>query len=170
MVEPEGPCSFSDDARSAFVIRGASAKYTGQICWTRFKVEPAQAERQIRWAGRMNDLSKAARKAIHDAAGVAYERELAGELQGVAKAFSEWKAGRLNAFDVAETIHDFHQGASRELFRRYEAGTTSLPDFALAGAVIAGFMKLDEIAPAGREHIAKLVDVMSADRATRQPP
>lgn len=114
----------------------------------------------------MTDLSKAARKAIRDAASVAYERELAAELEEVAHAFSEWKSGRLNAFDVSDAIHEFHQDASRELFRRYGAGTTSVPDFALASAVIGGFIKLEEIAMPGREHIVNIVETMSAVRGT----
>ena len=115
--------------------------------------------------GRPNERAlESSRKAIRDAASVAYERELAAELEEVAQAFIEWKAGRLNAFDVSEAIHEFHQGASRELFKRYEAGSTSLPDFALASAVIAGFLELEEIASPGRDHIAKVVEALSAVR------
>jgi len=47
---------------------------------------------------------------------------------------------------------------SRELFKRYACGTTSLPDFALARALISGFIKLDEIPSPGREHIAHIVE------------
>jgi len=112
----------------------------------------------------MNELSKAARKAIRDAASIAYERELAEGLKELGQAFDKWRAGTLNAFDVSDAIHEFHQGKARELFKQYEAGSTAVPDFGVAGAVIDGFMKLQEIAPAGREHIAKIVHAMSAAR------
>lgn len=112
----------------------------------------------------MNELSKSARKAIRDAASIAYERELAQALRDLADVFNEWKAGTLNAFDVSDAIHEFHQGTARELFKQYEAGSTAVPDFGVAGAVIDGFIKLEEIAPAGREHIAKIVEAMASAR------
>jgi phage-related minor tail protein len=112
----------------------------------------------------MIELSKAARKAIRDAASIAYERELANALEDLAQIFQEWKAGSRNAFDVSDAIHEFHQGTARELFKQYEAGSNSVPDFAVAAAVVGGFIKLEEIGPAGRDHVAKIVEAMSAAR------
>jgi flavoprotein len=112
----------------------------------------------------MNELSKTARKAIRDAASIAYKRELTEELRDVAEAVDRWRAGTLNVFDLSDAIHEFHQAAARELFKQYEAGSNSVPDFAVAAAVLDGFMKLEEIAPAGREHIAKIVEAMADAR------
>ena len=112
----------------------------------------------------MDELSKAARKAIRDAASIAYERELTEELKELAQAFDKWRAGTVNAFDISDAIHEFHQGAARELFKHYEAGSNSVPDLSVAAAVLDGFMKLEEIAPAGREHIAQIVEAMAAAR------
>jgi len=115
-------------------------------------------ERPVRWAEPdMAELSKAARKAIRDAADVAYQRELDAELEELAQDFADWKAGKLSAVSLVEAIHDFHQGPARQLFNRY--GASSVPDFALAAAVVAGFIQLQEIATPGREHIAKIVSV-----------
>ncbi|HUP47855.1 MAG TPA: hypothetical protein VNA04_03595 [Thermoanaerobaculia bacterium] len=112
----------------------------------------------------MSELSKAARKAIRDAASIAYERELADALKDLAQTFEDWKAGSLAAFDVSDAVHEFHQGEARELFKQYQAGSNSVRDFAVAAAVADGFMKLEEIAPAGRDHIAKIVEFISSER------
>jgi hypothetical protein len=106
----------------------------------------------------MSELSKEARRAIRDAASVAYERELSDALFSLAETFEEWKSGSRNAFDVSDAIHEFHQGEARELFNRYGSG--SVPDLAVAGAVARGIMTLNEIPPSGRDHIAGIVQAI----------
>lgn len=65
------------------------------------------AECQIRWADRMSELSKEARRAIRDAASLAYERELTDALFYLADLFEEWKAGSRNSFDVPTPFTNF---------------------------------------------------------------
>lgn len=115
----------------------------------------------------MNELPKEARRAIRDAASLAYERELTDALFYLADAFEEWKAGSRNSFDVSDAIHEFHQGDARQLFTRY--GSSSVPDFAVASAVARGVITLTEIAPAGRGHIEKIVHAMRGEEASEPP-
>lgn len=105
----------------------------------------------------MVELSKAARKAIRDAAGLAYQRELCAALEDLGSQFAKWESGEINAFELSDLIHEFHQGISRELFKRYDG--TSVPDFAVAGAVLRGSIKESEIPEAGREHVMKIVSL-----------
>ena len=105
----------------------------------------------------MADLSKAARKAIREAAGLAYQRELSAALDDLASEFANWKSEEINAFELSDLIHEFHQGISRELFKRYDG--TSVPDFAVAEAVLRGSIKESEIPEAGREHVMKIVSL-----------
>ena len=69
--------------------------------------------------GKSRELGKAERHRLRELASVAYERELSRVLGELETEFQRWRAGEINAFDVSEAIHEFHQGASRDLFSRY---------------------------------------------------
>jgi hypothetical protein len=66
----------------------------------------------------VHDLSKAERRAIRELAGLAYERELAGELTKLRASFDAWVAGERTPFELEQVIHQFHDGVSRQLFNR----------------------------------------------------
>ena len=70
------------------------------------------------------DLTKADKKKVRQLAGIAWERELRGELRSIADAIDEMENGSLSPFDVNDRIHKFHNGASRDLYKQYSA---SLP-------------------------------------------
>lgn len=105
---------------------------------------PLDCESGSRVAGDMQPLSKEARKLLREAAAEAYRRELDRALEPLHAAFAQWRRGALSCFDLSDTIHRFHQGANRELYLRYADGD---PLFAVAGAVHAGIMRLDELDP-----------------------
>lgn len=62
---------------------------------------------------------KALRHELRVLAQRAYERELNHSLTELRSHFQRWQAGELNAFDLSDRIHKFHQGSSRELYTRY---------------------------------------------------
>ena len=70
------------------------------------------------------DLTKADKKKVRRLAGIAWERELRNELRRIAAAIDEMENGSLSPFDVNDRIHKFHNGASRDLCKRY---SESLP-------------------------------------------
>jgi hypothetical protein len=61
----------------------------------------------------VHDVSKAERRAIRELAGLAYERELAGELTKLRASFDAWVAGQMTPFELEQVIHQFHDGVSR---------------------------------------------------------
>lgn len=92
----------------------------------------------------MRPLSKHLRKLVRQAADEAYRRELDRELASLHAAFEQWRRGGMSGFDLSDRIHQFHQGPNRELYLRYVNET---PEFAVAGAIHSGVMRLDELHP-----------------------
>jgi hypothetical protein len=70
------------------------------------------------------NLTKADKKRVRQLAGIAWERELRCELRKIAAAIEEMENNSLSPFDVNDSIHRFHNGASRDLYKQY---SDSLP-------------------------------------------
>lgn len=69
-------------------------------------------------------LTKAEKKKVRQLAGIAWERELRLELRKIAAAIEEMENDSLSPFEVSDSIHKFHNGASRDLYNQY---SVSLP-------------------------------------------
>ena len=107
----------------------------------------------------MHDLSKMARRAIRELAGLAYERELAGELTKLRAAFDAWMAGQMTPFELEQVVHQFHDGVSRQLYNRYSSGST-LPH-AVAAAVLRGTISVNEIPEPARKQLDRIMALLS---------
>lgn len=64
-------------------------------------------------------LSKADKRKVRQLAGIARERELGQELRKIASAIEEMDNGAVSPFEVTDSIHVFHDGSSRDLYRQY---------------------------------------------------
>jgi hypothetical protein len=62
---------------------------------------------------------KAVRRALREAAGRAYEEELHRAPGVLAAAFDEWREGRLPSGELADRMYRFHDGAARDLWKKY---------------------------------------------------
>jgi hypothetical protein len=82
--------------------------------------------------GSRREFTKAQRKRLRELGGVAYERDLGTELGHIEAAFRRWRAEEIDAFELSDLIHRFHQGPSRQLFSRYDSDNI---DFAVASAI-----------------------------------
>jgi hypothetical protein len=60
--------------------------------------------------------------------GVAYERAISTALDTMLADFQKWKQGWMTPFDLDEKIHQYHNGAARELYKQYATGN---PDMAV---------------------------------------
>ena len=67
----------------------------------------------------------------------AHEEELRRALVPLDAAFQRWRAGDVGSGELAELIHEFHDGPARELFKRYNYGQL---DLAVAHAIVAGIL------------------------------
>lgn len=67
-------------------------------------------------------LTKDETRQARTIATAAYNAELSAALEELAELFADWHKGRIDAFQLADAIHQFHDGQSRELFKRYRGG------------------------------------------------
>ena len=88
------------------------------------------------------DLTKAQRRRVRELGGIAYERDLSAELTKLETEFKRWRGGKLDAFELSEVIHRFHQGPSRELFSKYDYSNL---DLAVAHAIHRGVLLVEEV-------------------------
>lgn len=88
------------------------------------------------------EFTKAQRGRLRELCGLAYERDLAAELARLEAAFQRWLANEIDAFELSDLIHNFHQGPSRKLFVKY-----SRPDLplAVASAIHRGVLAEGEV-------------------------
>ena len=97
------------------------------------------------------EYSKDVKRRIRELAAVAHERKPAvalGELEGD---FARWRQGSIDAFEVSDRIHRFHDGVSRELWKQYSSGATL--DSQVAHDIASGAITEEE---AGAEVVAAL--------------
>lgn len=101
-------------------------------------------------------FTKAQRRELRRLAGLAYERELAratGELQAE---FERWRRGELDVFVLSERIHEFHEGVSRDLYKRYALGEA---EWCVASAIARGVVREPEVDEALLAGLRKAVDL-----------
>lgn len=108
--------------------------------------------------------SRSERKVARRIAAVAYERELTQELAKLHDQFDRWRQGQLSAFDLSNVIHEFHNGAARDLFVVYNR---LQPTHAVARAVALGIVLRAEVPP---ELLASLAGAIEFYSIESQPP
>jgi hypothetical protein len=82
-----------------------------------------------------HDMPKHMKRALRDVATEAYEEELRRALLPLADAFEKWRAGQLDSGGLTALVHKFHDGAARDLFKKYNYGPLHL---AVAEAIVSG--------------------------------
>jgi hypothetical protein len=103
-----------------------------------------------------NTFSKQERALLRRLAEEAWESELRAGLEALFETFRRWADSGMSTFELNDRIHDFHDGISRELYKRYATGD---PGAAVAYAIAAGHLDEDAIAPALLEKLAPAIEV-----------
>src|SRR6476620_10005916 len=85
----------------------------------------------------MQEVPKRIKRLVREWAGIAHHRELRKALSELRVQFDRWERGEIDAFELNDLVHRFHQDSSREIWKRY--ATTRLEP-AVASAVAAGVM------------------------------
>ena len=88
------------------------------------------------------EFTKAQRRRLRDLGAMAYERELSAELSNLDTEFGRWRAGEIDAHELSDRIHRFHQGPAQKLFSKYEHWNL---DFAVAEAIHRGLITEEEV-------------------------
>lgn len=89
-------------------------------------------------------LTKAQRREVRRLTGLAHERELAAAARALDESFAQWRDGLMDVFALNQAIHQYHDGISRELYKRYVLGE---PQWAVADAVRRGILHEQEVTP-----------------------
>jgi hypothetical protein len=101
------------------------------------------------------DVPKQIKRLVREWAGIAHDRDLRAQ-------FDRWDRCEINAFELTDLVHRFHQDTSREIWKRY--ATTHLEP-AVASAVAAGVLRKDELPAELVQHIASLIAFYEQDRS-----
>jgi hypothetical protein len=87
------------------------------------------------------NYTRSQRRRLREVGRIAYEKDLSAELAKVEAAFTRWRTGETDAFELSETIHRFHAGPSQELFSKYDHSNL---DWAVAHAIHRGVISAEE--------------------------
>lgn len=90
----------------------------------------------------MPSLTKRQRSQLRQLADVAHSRELTAALTDLYEEFGSWGGSESGAFDLNEAVHKFHDGISRELYKRYVLGSVEL---GVIYALQQGILAADEV-------------------------
>ena len=83
------------------------------------------------------------KREVRKIAGIAHERELESALARLETEFQQWRDGGIDAFELTEAIHHFHDGAAQELYKLYQHGD---PSPSVASAIARGIVHEAEVA------------------------
>ena len=87
-------------------------------------------------------FTKAESRKLRELAELAYDRELSAGLNELGEDFTRWRANDINAFDLSDAIHEFHNGLSRELWSLY---TRLKPPMIVRSALERGVLTASDV-------------------------
>lgn len=64
-------------------------------------------------------LSPSVSKQLKTMVCTAHEAALRPPLSELARHFESWQRGEINSFEMADRIHEFHQGANQAIYKRF---------------------------------------------------
>lgn len=102
-------------------------------------------------------FTKSERKVIEKLLNIVYERELGRELELLESQFALWHKGEIDAFELSERIHKYHQIPARKLYSIYNTRFSNEVHI-LARAICKGLLTPNDIDPPLRERLAEAVD------------
>jgi len=99
--------------------------------------------------------TKAERKILRKLAALAYERELTRCLSRLESDFADWRAGRIGVAQLNDSIHEYHDGDSRDLWTKYSRVS---PEELVGIAVAEGILEHDDVPDAVCELVTDWAD------------
>lgn len=110
----------------------------------------------------MQDTPKRLKRLVREWAAVAHDRELSKALLDLRAHFEAWQRGEITAADLNDLIHQFHQGGSREIWKKY---ATNHLEPAIGLAVATGILRQEELPPELLQHVAGLIEFYAAEHS-----
>jgi hypothetical protein len=108
----------------------------------------------------MQDTPKRLKRLVREWAAVAHDRELAKALLQLRGQFDRWQRGEIGVTELNDQVHQFHQGASREIWKTY---ATNRLELAVGFAVATGILRREELPPELLQHVAGLIALYEAE-------
>lgn len=110
----------------------------------------------------MQDVPKSIKRLVREWAGVAHDRDLRKALGELRVQFGRWERKEISSLELNEFVHQFHDGASREIWKRY---ATNHLEPAVASAIAADILRKAELPQELLQHIAGLIEFYEADQS-----
>ena len=99
------------------------------------------------------------KRLVREWAAIAHDRELGHALRELRTQFDRWQRGEIAAAHLNDLIHQFHQGASREIWKKY---ATNHLEPTIGSAVAAGILRREELPEERSRQIAGLIEFYEA--------
>jgi hypothetical protein len=112
-----------------------------------------------------NGMNKQIKRRIRELAGVAHERALDAALRDLAREFDRWREGGIDAFDLNDRIHQFHQKIARKLYSYY---TGAESDLIVAAAVTQGLIDRKEVGDEVLRELERLIQSLAEPADDRE--
>ncbi len=109
----------------------------------------------------MTEFTRLERSQLRKLSMKAYERELSQELSHLEAEFTKWEEGKIDSFQLSNIIHEFHDGASRDLYKQY---TMVSPHLMVAYALVEGILREEEIQPEILKKLGQAIEFYRLDR------
>ena len=108
----------------------------------------------------MRTMSRHLKALLRQAAAIAHDRELSAALRDLRAEFDGWERGDITPDELNDRIHRFHDGMSREIWRRY---ATNHLEPVVAMAVATAVLRRDELPKELLDHLAELIELYEQD-------
>jgi hypothetical protein len=100
-------------------------------------------------------FSKAVSKQLFELAAAAHEEALRRALVELDTHFERWRRNEIDSFELEARIHEFHQGASREIFNQFGIDRVADRPRKVAYGVAAGLIDESVLPPEIRPCVEK---------------
>jgi hypothetical protein len=105
-----------------------------------------------------DSLTKIEKRELRDLAAAAHEIELSEAVISLYGIFQSWHEKQINVFDLNQDIHEFHDGISRDIYKKYVLGDLFFP---VAQAVFLGILKRENISSELLNHLEPTIESMA---------
>src|SRR6185436_7204669 len=103
----------------------------------------------------MRTFTKQETRILRELASQAHRAELSGELAKLEGHFGRWRKGEIEPADLANFVHEFHDGPNRDLYKLYNSADLAL---VVARAIAFELLEASAVPTELRSKLQSLVD------------
>ncbi len=100
-------------------------------------------------------LTKKIKQRLRELAGIAHERALRKAMQPIENALADMSAGKIDAFEASDIIHQFHQKTAREIWIIYQRADLQS---AIQSGLLEGVITPEELPSETRQWFVQRVE------------